>query len=154
MKRLSSIAAVLLVVGYFGFEVSNLYRLQYRMEPLYIFDQFASAHSAIAVCGSSDAEERRRFTHNFDYVRSRAVDHLLTPSAEAAPQTSESKASLAPLTVAQAEADIQDRLERRRDEVEALVEDQGCGGPDLRRLVKFHEIRARLNLANAPVKPG
>ncbi|WP_439101307.1 hypothetical protein [Congregibacter sp.] len=49
-------------------------------------------------------------------------------------------------------ASINERTELRCEEVETLLAEQGCKGRDLRLLVKFHEIRARLNLGNAPAK--
>ncbi|MFK7830919.1 MAG: hypothetical protein AB8B57_14165 [Congregibacter sp.] len=137
MRLLPSIAAVVIVVGYFAFEVSNLHRLRYRMEPLYIFDQFASAHIAIQHCGTPDDEERRRFARNFNYVTRRAVEDTVEPVN---PDSDDQQRK------ADAEGSIRNRLELRRQEVEALLAAQGCQGADLRKLVKFHEIRARLNV--------
>lgn len=148
MKQLRNIAAIIVVIGYFGFEAYNLHRLGYRMEPLYIFDQFASAHVAIQHCGQADSSERRRFADNFAYVTARAEEDLTERyTDELSTQPQELADNSAPKVPEQhAEGSITDRLALRQAEVEALLESQGCDGPDLRRLVKFHEIRARLNL--------
>lgn len=132
MQRIKIALALIIVVGYFGFEAFNLHRLGYRMEPLYIFDQFASADAAVGLCGNPDSAERARFAHNFLYVTRRAVADL----AEQAP----AQGGLSPQQAIDARGD------QRSHEVALMVEKSGCESPDARRLVKFHEIRARLNL--------
>ena len=51
--------AILIVLGYVGFEAYAVYRVGYRvgyrMEATYIFDQFVSAKRAQILCGNPQA---------------------------------------------------------------------------------------------------
>ena len=130
--KLGPILAVVFVAGYIGLELYFVQKLGYRMEPLYIHNEFVSANHAVERCGSPAAEERERFLRNFSIVADRASEALEQES----PETSAQGIALA-LT--------QRRAERER-EIDALIEAKGCEDMELWRLVKLHEARARLNL--------
>lgn len=132
MNGLKTAVLVIIVVGYFGIEVYQFHRMGYRMEPLFIFEKFAAANVAAELCGPVDEDERQRFLRNFRHVTRRAVEELDAQASDVA--TTSPKQGIAELEAAQ------------RSEVEALIAEQSCAGPEVKRLVKFHEIRARLKL--------
>ena len=74
--------AVILLVGYVGFEMYAVSRVGYRLEPLYIFERFVEADRAVSACGAPPAEMRDRFARNRRSVRSRAEQELLDAKPE------------------------------------------------------------------------
>jgi hypothetical protein len=133
-RPLTATVFLVLAVGYFGFEISNLHRLGYRMEPAFILDEFAGAHYATLLCGEPAEEESRRFAANFAHVQRRAIadrQELVTGPDGTDPSPGEW---------------LEQQLAERREEVDVLFDTQGCAGPDMKRLLRLHEIRARLNL--------
>ncbi len=126
------ILAVIFVAGYIGLEIYFVQKLGYRMEPLYIHNEFVSANYAVERCGSPAGEERERFLRNFSIVTSRASKAL----EEESPDKSAADIALA----------LAERRTEREREIDALIDAKGCKDMDLWRLVKLHEIRARLNL--------
>ncbi len=130
--RLGPVLAVVFVAGYIGLELYFVQKLGYRMEPLYIHNEFVSANYAVERCASRAAEERERFLRNFSVVASRAGEAL----AQESPEKSAQDIALA----------LAQRRAAREREIDALIEAKGCDDMDLWRLVKLHEARARLNL--------
>jgi len=124
--------AVVFVAGYIGLELYFVQKLGYRMEPLYIHNEFVSANYAVQRCGGPAADERERFLRNFSIVTRRANEALEQESPEKSAQD-----------IALALA--QRRAERER-EIDALIEAKGCEERGLWGLVKLHEAGARLNL--------
>jgi hypothetical protein len=131
-SSLGAIAAIVIVVGYVGLELSTLHTQRYRTEPLFIFDEFVTADHAAQRCGEPDAEERERFQSNFQVVRRKALAEL----QEAKPQA----------TAAELTSRLDSLAAERTGEVDAFIDSNGCEHTDVWRWVKLHEVRARLNL--------
>ncbi len=127
-----AIAAIAILVGYLGFEVSILHTQKYRTEPLYVHNEFVTANQATLRCGDPGAEERQRFQSNFQVVRRQALKQL----QETDPQAAEQELSRQLDTLATG----------RIDEVNRFIDANGCGHKDVWRWVKLHEVRARLSL--------
>lgn len=131
-RSFGAIAAVVVVMGYVGLEISTLHTQRYRTEPLFVFNDFVTADQATLRCGDPGTEERQRFQSNFEAVKRRALDEL----KETDPQA-----------VAAALLDQLDALAAERSgEVDAFIDTNGCEHMDVWRWVKLHEVRARLNL--------
>ncbi len=129
---LGAIAAVVIVLGYVGLELSTLHTQRYRTEPLFIFNEFVTADQATARCGDPGEEERHRFQSNFQAVKRKALVEL---------QETQPQAATAEL-VRQLDALATERI----GEVNQFIDNNGCEHTDVWRWVKLHEVRARLNL--------
>ena len=130
--NIGTIIAVVVVIGYIAFEVSTLYQLRHRMEPLYVFDEFVTADRATAKCGAPGPEERDDFLRNFAVVERNALADL----AETSPNDSTEAHS----------AMLEQLRNDRIQEVDLFIEENGCQDQMAWRWVKLHEVRARLNL--------
>lgn len=132
MKKSHGLLAAVVVVGYFGLEIYNLFGLRYRTEPLYIFDEFASARVASELCGAPSEAVQRNFERNFLHVTRRAENDA---AEQLPPNSSDSATEL-----------TQQRLEATRHSIESTVASNGCEAPEIRRFVKLYEVRSRLKL--------
>ncbi|GAB5414602.1 MAG: hypothetical protein Cons2KO_22050 [Congregibacter sp.] len=130
-SKSAGLLALVVVVGYFAFEVSNLHRLKYRTEPAFILDEFASAHFAATACPITDAKQISNFDRNYAHVKRNAL-----ADAQSAESNDASSAETRVTTI----------IEAAQRRVAKLLEDEGCNGKELRRLQKLHQIRARLSL--------
>ncbi len=126
------IAAILILVGYLGFEVTMLNAQRYRTEPLFVHHEFVTADQATLRCGDPGAEERQRFQSNLQAVERNALAELRETQPQAAAEE----------LMRQLEALATERI----DEVDAFIDANGCKHKDVWRWVKLHEVRARLNL--------
>lgn len=123
----TTLLGVVVVVGYFAFEVSNLHRLKYRTEPAFILNEFASAYYAVEACPVADAKQTSDFTRNYAHVRRNALKDAQ------AQETS-------------AEETVSRIIDGAKATVNELLLVDGCNGTELKRLQKLHQVRARLNL--------
>ena len=99
-----------------------------RMEPGYVFNKFVGARRAAEACGVKDSQ-KAAFERNFVAVKACALDALLA----AEPDTD-------------AAALLATREQAREAEVDALIAAESCGGKEVWRLLKLHEIRSNLDL--------
>ena len=67
---------LIVMAAYLGLELWAANRVGYRLEPDYIFDQFASERRAVTLCGSPEVAAQRQFDANFAVVRQRMVRTL------------------------------------------------------------------------------
>ena len=125
---LTGYITILVVVVYLGFELFGLHKARDRMEPGYVFNEFVGARRAAEACGVKDSQ-KAAFVRNFVAVKARALDALLA----AEPDTD-------------AAALLATREQAREAEVDALIAAQSCGGKEVWRLLKLHEIRSNLDL--------
>ena len=125
---LTGYITILVVVVYLGFELFGLHKARDRMEPGYVFNEFVGARRAAEACGVKDSQ-KAAFERNFVAVKARALDALLA----AEPDTD-------------AAALLATREQAREAEVDALIAAQSCGGKEVWRLLKLHEIRSNLDL--------
>lgn len=130
-SKSAGLVALVVVIGYFAFEVSNLHRLKYRTEPAFILDEFASAHFAVTACPVTDVKQISDFERNYAHVKRNAL-----ADAQSAESNDASSAETRVTTI----------IEAAQRRVAKLLEEEGCNGKELRRLQKLHQIRARLNL--------
>lgn len=130
--NLRSILAILVVVGYVGFEVNALRMVRYRFEPLYTLDRFASMHHATVRCGDPEPDVRERFRLNFAAVRTRAEREIAADPEQPSPE--------------EVQRLLTERIRAREREIDALIESEGCEGPEMWRQLKRYEQRARLNV--------
>ncbi len=126
------IAALVILVGYLGFELTMLSAQKYRTEPLFVHYEFVTADQAVMRCGDPGAEERQRFQSNFQAVRRKAFADL----RETNPQASQDELS----------RELDALATQRISEVDAFIDANGCKHKDVWRWVKLHQVRARLNL--------
>jgi len=127
-----TILFVVLVVGYLGLEGYVASRTKYRMEPDYIYQQFAEAARAVERCGGFETEVRDKFASNYRYTRRRAAKAL----AEAEPARSDAG-------IARYLGELE---QTARTEVDAMIDTRGCKDSDVRQLLTRFKNRARLNL--------
>ncbi len=122
---------IFVVVIYLGFEVYGLHRARERMEPLAVYREFAGARRAAERCDPRPATFDD-FERNFAAVTELALADLRSqdPGVDA-------------VTV---NATLQALTSEREAEVDALIDDGDCDGPDAWRLLKLYEVRSRLNL--------
>lgn len=130
--KISSILAILVVLIYAGLEISTLHTQRYRTEPLFIHGQFVSADHATERCGEPEAEERARFRSNFRAVQRNALEDLQEDSPDATEESLRRR--------------LDELAATRVMELDALIDSNGCSDPEVRRFVKLHEVRSRLNL--------
>ena len=126
------ILAIIILLGYVGFELYTLSRLGYRMEPLYIFERFAAVEHAMERCGEADADLQNRFTRNRATVQSRARRELVEQNPEQSPEM-----------IDRLMAEI---IQSQEAEVDALIAELGCDDIEIFKLTRGYENRARLNL--------
>ena len=138
MKALGLFLFVL--AAYLGLELWAANRVGYRLEPLYIFDQFAAEQRAVARCGVPEGASARQFDANFVVVQRRVARSLANADAKDAP-TDEAIA-----------AEIAARNEARGREVDVLVDDGGCADPQVDRLRKRYRIHARLRAGRPDIE--
>jgi hypothetical protein len=134
------VLAVILLVGYAGFETFAVSRVGYRMEPMYIFERFVAVDRAMRVCGEPPAEMRNRFDRNRASVRRRAEEELEDENP------GEASATIDRL--------LAQRISDTEAGVDALIAERGCGDIEIFKLTKGYENRARLNLGRAPSGAG
>ena len=127
-----AVAIMAIVAAYIGLEFSVLHTQRYRAEPLFIHNEFVTAHQATLRCGEPNPDVWQRFQTNFSAIRSRALQQL----KENQPQ-SEAQELVDQLAML---------ADRRRSEVDAFIDTNGCKHKDVWRWVKLHEVRARLNI--------
>jgi hypothetical protein len=120
---------ILIVVGYVGFELYGLHRAKERMDPVTILDKFHMADRATSRCGEPEGDDLQSFQRNLELAEARATRAL----AERSPEASQTE--------------IAERLATRREarvqEVDALIEAQGCGDREIYILLRRFEIWAR-----------
>ena len=121
--------AILVVLGYLGFELYALDRARERMDAVSIFDSFVKAGRAHAACGEADPERRARFEANLNKTTERALRKL----AERNPG----------LDAAGVSRMIGERRRALEAETDALIVSQGCGGREVDLLVRQYSIWAR-----------
>jgi hypothetical protein len=124
--------AVLIIGGLLAFEAHTWRKAAYRMEPLYMYDQFVTAGVAARRCGDYPAELREQFARN---LRARE-DRTLAALAEERPHTSADEIA----------AEIAARRAEGEREVAAEIERNGCDSSEIRTLLKRYEIRASRRL--------
>ena len=124
--------AVLVVLGYIGFEAYSVHRVGYRMEAPYIFDQFVSAYRAASVCRTPEAEQQQKFLRNLSSVTKRAEKAWAKTQTGASPDAVERTAAT--------------RRKAAEEEVDALIETRGCEDMEVWKLLRRFEIYAKLNL--------
>ena len=129
---LRAIPFILIVLGYAAFEVNSLRRSQRLFEPLFTFDQFVSARHAARRCGDPGPELRRDFDRNLDAVRVRARRELAETHSRRA--------------IEEIEGMLSERERERERELDDLIGTAGCADPEVWKLVKLHEQRARLTI--------
>ncbi|MEM1154529.1 MAG: hypothetical protein AAGI44_10325 [Pseudomonadota bacterium] len=130
--RFSTIVAILFVGGYIAFELTAIHRNQYRLEPVFIFEEFVTADQAAQRCGDPDASERKDFLSNLAAVRANALEDLSVRNVE--DDDSSNNGELDALR----DAKVMD--------VNAFIDANGCDDPTVWRWVKLHEVRSRLSL--------
>ncbi len=127
-----SVLAIVVVIGYLVFEVSILHKQRYRMEPLFVHNEFVTANHATQRCGEPDEAERQQFLLNFKVVQRNALADLMEKTPETA--TVEASAELARLRT------------ERESEVDTFIDSNGCDDKQVWRWVKLHDVRANLSL--------
>ncbi|MEM9152337.1 MAG: hypothetical protein AAGB19_18035 [Cyanobacteria bacterium P01_F01_bin.3] len=130
--RVSTIIAILFVGGYIAFELTAIHRNQYRLEPVFIFQEFVTADQAVQRCGDPDVSERENFLNNLAAVRANALADISMRSLE------------------DDDASNSNELAALRDakiiEVNEFIDVNGCDDQTVWRWVKLHEVRSRLRL--------
>ncbi|MEM8564508.1 MAG: hypothetical protein AAGF57_19870 [Pseudomonadota bacterium] len=130
--RVSTIVAILFVGGYIAFELTAIHRNQYRLEPVFIFEEFVTADQAAQRCGEPDDNERQAFLSNYAVVRANAL------------------ADLSVLGARDEELSNSDELDAlyaaKVLEVNAFIDANGCDDQTVWRWVKLHEVRSKLRL--------
>ena len=134
-----TILFVLVVIGYFAFEMYAVSKVGYRMEPLYIFERFVAVDRAMTRCGQPDAAMKADFNRNRASVQQRAKRELFEQSPE---ETQEDINRL-----------LTETIQREEEEVDDLIDELGCDDIELFKLMNGYENRAHLNLA-APDQEG
>ncbi|MFK8016711.1 MAG: hypothetical protein AB8G17_14855 [Gammaproteobacteria bacterium] len=127
-----SIAAIVVVVGYIGFEVYAVKRSGFRMEPGYILGQFASAARGAELCATPNADQQERFARNYATTRWRAERALAAQNPTH--------------STAQINTEISAQIAEYYATVDTLVETNGCAGGEAWKLVKHFDNLSRLNL--------
>ena len=127
--KLGPIVFVLAVLGYTGFEVYAVSRNSYRMQPDYIYSQFAAADRAVTACGIDKSSRRARFERNRNYQQARALERLA--SAE------DTDTPAAVRLDAQARAAV--------DEVNRLIDIEGCDSVSLWKWARRFDLLANHN---------
>ncbi len=123
-----TVAAVVIVVLYFGLEAYAGAKARYRMEPDYILGKMVAAETAAERCGDVSVAQ----ASDFERVRDRVEGRLRRTLADAEP----------PLDSAAAESEVS-RLEREtRSETVASLEVEGCDSPAGRALIRQYGIYA------------
>ena len=123
---------MLVLLLYMAFELHVLVRNKHRTEPLYIHDRYVEARRAVALCGDPDPQQRAAFERNLAAVSRRARADL----AEQNPALDEDGVDRA----------LAERAAAVAGTVDALVDEEGCEATEVWKLVKRHELRARVNL--------
>jgi hypothetical protein len=123
---------IALVVGYIAFELYAVQKTKYRIDPVYIFDQFLSAHYAVRKCGNPENGQLQQFLRNLESVTARAANKLHERHPEKSTQ--------------EIDRMIAAQRTSREQEVEAIVKANGCSDPQITTLLKRFEIRARLRV--------
>ena len=123
---------LLFVVGYVGFELYVIKRTGYRTEPDFIYNEFVGAQQASARCGDPTDAVSRNFARNFNAVERGAREDHAEQNPEATP--------------AEIDDFVASLTRERENEVDQMIDAQGCESADVRRLVVLYERRANLNL--------
>lgn len=127
----ATLLALVGVLGYLGFELYAVRKAGYRMEPRYIFAQYAAAERAVSLCGAPEGADTARFVRNLDHVRRRASAALAETDGELPPGT------------------VDKELERIAAEaasrVNAAFEREGCDAREIWKQRRRFEIYARIN---------
>jgi hypothetical protein len=123
---------LLIVLGYVSFELFALQKTKHRVDPIYIFDQFLAANHAVMKCGRPEDGQLEQFRRNLKSVAARAAKALHERNPEKSTE--------------QIDRMIKLRDDEREQEVDAIIEAQGCSDPHINTLLKRFEIRARLRV--------
>jgi hypothetical protein len=126
------IPIVVLIGGYLAFEAHVLNKAAYRLEPLYLYDQFVIAGEAAVRCGDPPAAELDQFTRNLKATERRTLAAL----RESRPDTADDALA----------AELAARRATRVAETSAEIERLGCDAPETRAMLKRYEIRAARRL--------
>jgi hypothetical protein len=126
------IPVVILIGGYLAFEAHLMHKAAYRLEPLYLYDQFVIAGEAVARCGDPPAAELDQFIRNLQATERRTLAAL----RESRPDTPDDALA----------AELAERRAGREAETAAEIERLGCDAPETRAMLKRYEIRAARRL--------
>ncbi len=129
-KSIAPFALLIAIGGLAAIELYTWSKAKHRMEPIYIFDQFALAHHTVNRCGTPEPGQRQRFLRNLELTTVRTIKLLLGRNAD---QSAEQVAEM-----------LEARDAAREQEVEALIAAGGCTDPQIKTYLKRFEIRANL----------
>ena len=127
-----TILAIIVLAGYIGFEVYAINKVSYRMEGLYIFDQYVSAQRAFSVCNKPEGKKYEKFLRNLAAVRRRALKELAEEQPEVSADEIQHLAAL--------------RETENQNKVDTIINAKGCEDKEVWTLLKRFEIYAKLNV--------
>ena len=127
-----TILFILIVIGYFAFEMYAVSKVSYRMEPLYIFERFVAVDRAMTRCGQAEAAMKADFDRNRSSVRQKAEWELFEQNPA---ETQEAIDRL-----------LSEIIRKQETEVDELIHELGCDDIEIFKFIKGYGNRARLNL--------
>jgi hypothetical protein len=123
----------LLIVGcYIGLEVYGVYSQRHLMEPTNLYAKYVAAQRAGERCGTYDEATTAQFARNVAAMRRMARGKLAAAQPGATPE------SLA--------QQLDANVTAARQDVDALIEAQGCAGAEARTLTTTFEQWSTLSL--------
>ena len=129
---------LLIVAAYVAFEFHAMSKAAYRMEPLYVFDQHASADQAQRLCGTAKAGAVGQFERNFVAVQRRATKGM---------QDDEPGVGVEAIT-----RNLLERRANRFEEIGVLYAEEGCEGKQMRVWLRRFDIFANSGVGGPPKK--
>ncbi len=129
--QLGGVLAVVVVVGYVGFELHAIGQNKYRTEKDFVYQQFIGAQQAQQLCGGSE-DQVADFERNLKSVTRRATETVKSKQPE-----------LDEAGLIQAMAEL---ASSARSEVTEVIDSNGCKDIEAFKLMKRYEYLAGLNL--------